>query len=265
VTEPPTIDDRATSEAMLTIGQLADYVGVTVRAIRHYHQRGLLAEPARDSSGYRRYGAEAVLDLIRIKILSDAGVPLARIDEMLNAGPEQLAESVAQIDEALQQQIRELERRRRRIADLVGGESMFLPAELVGLLDELRAAGVSTHTVQVERDGWILLLARYPQRALEWLKEKRADLADSELQELYRGFDQAVDWDPADPRLEELADAMVRYLEQRYEEKVTLKWDIDDPTVTALLTAHFNSASSPALERLNELAEQKRAGRAGSG
>ena len=33
-------------------GQLADYVGVTVRAIRHYHQRGLLAEPPRDASGY---------------------------------------------------------------------------------------------------------------------------------------------------------------------------------------------------------------------
>jgi hypothetical protein len=39
---------------MLTIGQLAAYTGVTVRAIRHYHQRGLLAEPGRDASGYRR-------------------------------------------------------------------------------------------------------------------------------------------------------------------------------------------------------------------
>lgn len=39
---------------MLTTGQLAAYTGVTVRAVRHYHQRGLLAEPARDASGYRR-------------------------------------------------------------------------------------------------------------------------------------------------------------------------------------------------------------------
>ena len=67
----------------LTIGQLAEYVGVTVRAIRHYHQRGLLPEPPRDESGYRRYGAQAVLDLVRIKILSEAGVPLSRIDELL--------------------------------------------------------------------------------------------------------------------------------------------------------------------------------------
>lgn len=248
-----------TQPAMLTIGRLADYVGVTVRAIRHYHQRGLLAEPARDSSGYRRYGAQAVLDLIRIKILADAdaGVPLARIDELLGAEPEQLAESVAQIDEALRQQIRELERRRRRIADLAGGERMFLPAELAGYLDELRAVGVSARTVHAERDGWILLLARHPQPALEWLDDKRAQLADPELQELYRGYDQAVGWDPADPRLEELADRIVRYAEQRSDEDATLEWDLDDPTVVALLSLHFGEASSPALERLNELTEER--------
>ena len=42
---------------MLTIGQLATYAGVTVRAVRHYHAKGLLPEPARDGSGYRRYDA----------------------------------------------------------------------------------------------------------------------------------------------------------------------------------------------------------------
>ena len=48
---------------MLTISQLASYAGVTVRAVRHYHARGLLPEPERDASGYRRYGAQAVADL----------------------------------------------------------------------------------------------------------------------------------------------------------------------------------------------------------
>ena len=42
---------------MLTIGKLADYVGVTPRAIRLYHQRGLLPEPARTPGGYRVYTA----------------------------------------------------------------------------------------------------------------------------------------------------------------------------------------------------------------
>ena len=64
---------------MLTISQLAAYAGVTVRAVRHYHQIGLLPEPARDGSGYRTYDAAAVVRLIRIRTLAEAGVPLARV------------------------------------------------------------------------------------------------------------------------------------------------------------------------------------------
>ena len=59
---------------MLTISQLATYAGVTVRAVRHYHQIGLLPEPERDTSGYRRYGAKAVVSLIKIRTLASAGV-----------------------------------------------------------------------------------------------------------------------------------------------------------------------------------------------
>jgi DNA-binding transcriptional MerR regulator len=241
-------------EGTLTIGQLAEYVGVTTRAIRHYHERGLLAEPARDASGYRRYGAAAVLDLIRIKILADAGVPLARIDEVLGAGPEQLARSVAGIDAALRERIRELEHRRERIADLAGGERMFLAPELVAFLDELRAAGVGEHAVETERDGWVLLMAREPERALEWIEEKRAHLGDPAFRELYRAYGEALDWSPADPRLEALADAMVDYLGERSEPTGTTS---QDPTVTALLLSYLSDASSPALERLNELVEER--------
>ena len=68
---------------MLTIGQLASYAGVTVRAVRHYHAKGLLPEPERDHSGYRRYDAHAVVELIKIRTLADAGVPLARSGGLL--------------------------------------------------------------------------------------------------------------------------------------------------------------------------------------
>jgi DNA-binding transcriptional MerR regulator len=64
---------------MLTIGQLAAYAGVTVRSVRHYHHIGLLPEPERDASGYRRYGARAVVSPIKIRTLASAGVPLADI------------------------------------------------------------------------------------------------------------------------------------------------------------------------------------------
>ena len=86
---------------MLTIGQLASYAGVTVRAVRHYHAKGLLPEPERDQSGYRRYGATAVVELVRIRILADAGVPLSRVRELLSAGDPAFAAAVERIDRRL--------------------------------------------------------------------------------------------------------------------------------------------------------------------
>ena len=81
---------------LITIGQLAGYAGVTIKAVRHYHQRGLLAEPLRDSSGYRRYSAQHAIDLVKIKTLAEAGVPLARINELLNADPDRFAAAIAE-------------------------------------------------------------------------------------------------------------------------------------------------------------------------
>ncbi len=90
---------------MLTIGQLAAYAGVTVRAVRFYHQKGLLPEPERDDSGYRRYDAAAVVELIRIRTLAEAGVPLSRVRELLAADADAFAAAVEQIDRRLVDEI----------------------------------------------------------------------------------------------------------------------------------------------------------------
>ena len=50
----------------LSIGELAGLAGVSPRAVRHYHAIGLLPEPARDGSGYRRYGGKDVVALVRV-------------------------------------------------------------------------------------------------------------------------------------------------------------------------------------------------------
>jgi DNA-binding transcriptional MerR regulator len=246
----------ATEGGMLTIGQLADYVGVTVRAVRHYHQRGLLPEPERDASGYRRYGAQAVTDLIRIKTLSDAGVPLARIADLLDADPGQFARAVADIDQALAARIRDLEEQRHRIAELAAGDRLFLPPELAGYLDELRQIGVSQSLVQLERDGWIVLAARFPEQVSGWARDKRASLASPEGRRLYLAWDQAFDWDPADPRVEQLADDLV-VLAKLYQDqhRGQPRYELDDPVVVALLS-HL-SVSSPAWERVAELCAER--------
>src|SRR3954464_2109190 len=106
---------------MLTIGQLAAYAGVTVRAVRHYHARGLLPEPERDASGYRRYGAGAVADLVRIKTLAEAGIPLSRVQTLLAAPPDEFARAIQEIDHGLKAEIERLQRARTQVAELASG------------------------------------------------------------------------------------------------------------------------------------------------
>src|SRR6185437_2597055 len=121
----------------------------------------------------------------------------------------EFAEAVSQIDEALRTRIRDLREQRRRIAGLVAGDSLFLPPKVAELLDQLSAIGISPRTVQIERDGWILLAARNPDAADDAAQEKRRGLADPEFRQIYLAYDQAADWDPADPRLEQVADQIL--------------------------------------------------------
>ena len=240
---------------MLTIGQLASYTGVTVRAIRHYHQRGLLAEPARDASGYRRYDGRAVVDLIRIKTLAGAGVPLARVQQLLGAEPAEFAGAITQIDQALEEKIRELTQHRAKIAELTGGERLFLPPEIVEILDELRAMGVRERTVQIERDGWILVAALSPELVPEWVSTKRAALDDPEFRRIYVLGDQALDWDPADPRIADLADAMADWA--AHSRPDTSGGETPASLAAVALMASHIVGSSPSWARLNELSQRR--------
>jgi DNA-binding transcriptional MerR regulator len=243
---------------MLTIGQLAAFAGVTVRAVRHYHARGLLAEPDRDASGYRRYDAQAVVELIRIRTLAEAGVPLARVHRLLEAEPDEFAHAVTEIDRDLEARIATLQEHRSRVAELVTGDGLALPPDIVAYLDLLRALGISERVVGIERGGWILLAAKAPDRVAGWIKEKNESFADPEYRELYLRFDRAYDWSPDDPRLVELADDIVRFL-RRLTAEARLRADeetVFDDELVGLLDAQTMQAS-PAWERLGVLVHRR--------
>lgn len=190
---------------MLTISRLAAYAGATVRAVRHYHQIGLLAEPERDHSGYRTYDAAAVVRLIRIRTLADAGVPLVRVRELLDADPDAFAQATAQIDRQLADRIAVLREHRRRIARLGSSDAVALPPEVTAYLDRLRALGATEETIAPERDAWILLAAARPEVIPAMMADKIAQLDDPQVVRLYRligqiaaGADDAVLVETAD-------------------------------------------------------------------
>ena len=227
---------------MLTISQLASYAGVTVRAVRHYHAKGLLVEPERDHSGYRRYGAAAVVDLIKIRILADAGVPLSRVKELLDAGDDDFKKAVAEIDKRLRLEIRERQRHRDRIAQLASGDSLALPPEAVGYLERLRELGIPERIIHGERDAWILVAAQQPQSMEAFIRSKLGQLEDPSVVETYRELEAMLDWEPGDPRLEGIADQIVAQLDATSPEDWAAYTDADQAMpdeLVALLDSMF--------------------------
>jgi DNA-binding transcriptional MerR regulator len=242
---------------MLTISQLAAYAGVTVRAVRHYHAKGLLPEPSRDHSGYRRYDAAAVVDLVRIRTLADAGVPLSRVRELLSADEPEFAAAVEDIDRRLRAEIRERQRHRERIAQLAAGESLALPREVTAYLERMRELGFPERLIEVERDSWILIAAQMPEAVAALMRVKQLQIDHEPLRRLYRDIGDLVDCGPDDPRLPVLADRVAAFIEAASAEAEGLEDEhpVSDDLVELLDAAFLDSF--PCAGRLLELLEER--------
>lgn len=239
---------------MLTISRLAAYAGVTVAAVRHYHRIGLLPEPERDHSGYRSYDAAAVVRLIRIHTLADSGVPLARVQELLDASPEELARAVRDIDAKLRSEARRLQSTRERLARLAAGDHLALPASVVSYLDRVRALGVDERYIELERDAWIMVAAQVPDRIEAIMERKHRDLDDPDMIRLYHLLSGALDCPADDPRVVEAADILDRLLTRAAEAGDSDK-GYDDPFADLLDATMLESA--PAARRLLTMLEER--------
>jgi DNA-binding transcriptional MerR regulator len=184
---------------------------VTVRAVRHYHAKGLLPEPERDHSGYRRYDPAAVVELIRIRTLAEAGVPLSRVQELLAADDEEFAAAVEDIDRRLRAEIRERQRLRERITQLRAGDSLALPPEAVAYLDRLRELDLPERAIDLERDAWILVAAQLTEQMPTLMALKSAQLGTPAVTAIYLDLVEAAEWTADDPRLPAFADRLASH------------------------------------------------------
>ncbi|HEX3815483.1 MAG TPA: MerR family transcriptional regulator [Mycobacteriales bacterium] len=124
----------------LTISEVARLAGITPRAIRHYHSTGLLAEPSRDGSGYRRYDASDVVAVVRVARLRALGMPIPQIAGRLTSAEPGLAVSLQALAEELDGEIERLVGTRDRILALAGSEALDQP--VATLREALRSHGL---------------------------------------------------------------------------------------------------------------------------
>uniref|UniRef100_A0AAU2UW28 MerR family transcriptional regulator n=1 Tax=Streptomyces sp. NBC_00003 TaxID=2903608 RepID=A0AAU2UW28_9ACTN len=241
----------------LTIGQAAAFAGVTIKTVRHYHRLGLVAEPERDSSDYRRYRSAELLRLVQVRTLAGAGVPLAEIGELLDADPERFAATLDDVHRRLTEQIEDLTARRDTLHRLTHGDRALLPDRACAVLDRLAELDFSPDYVATQREALVLARALIPEIFETFLTRLEHGLDDPEFVDLTkRGLD-ATSWDPDDPRIEELASALADKL---LTDRALLTTPIgsqqqSDAAARYGLVNHHREDQEPSIARLNTLVE----------
>lgn len=195
------------ASAGVTIGQAAAFAGVTIKTVRHYHKLGLVDEPERDRSGYRRYGSDDLLRLVQVRTLAAAGLQLTDIGALLDADADRFAAALVDAERRLTDRIEDLIARRdtlHRLAD----DRALLPDRACAVLDRMPELGFSPDYVAGQREAMVLFRALVPEGFDSFVAQLEYRLDDPEFVDLTQRSWDALRWDPDDPRIEELASAL---------------------------------------------------------
>lgn len=172
--------------------------------VRHYHGIGLLPEPARDGSGYRRYGAAALVRLLRVRRMRELGLALDRIAELVEGPEPALHDALDALDAELAAQAERIAAQRARLARLrAASPDLELPEPLAAIFAKAAADGAPARALAQEKEVLLLDLALHPERADEIVAEYAAMydrlVAVPGHIDLARRFDELADLD-ADTR-----------------------------------------------------------------
>jgi len=109
----------------LTVGQVAEQLGVTVRTLHHYDEIGLLVPSERSPAGYRLYTAEDITRMQHVVVYRRLGFPLEEIALLLD-------EPSADVSEHLRRQRQAVMSRLDEMQDLVTAIDRALEKEMAG-------------------------------------------------------------------------------------------------------------------------------------
>lgn len=95
------------STPFLSASEAARQLGVSIKALRLYEQRGLVT-PERTAAGYRTYGPNEMVRAAEIVALRALGLSLAQVAQVLEGDPQSLAPALATHEATLEAGIRQL-------------------------------------------------------------------------------------------------------------------------------------------------------------
>ncbi|WP_413098789.1 MerR family transcriptional regulator [Streptomyces sp. Inha503] len=245
----------------MRIGEIAALVGVTSRTVRHYHHIGLLPEPKRRANGYRVYTLRDAVLLARIRRLTELGLALDEVRDVLadDAGRE-LAEVLGELDADLARQEHEIQQRRKVLAALLHGP-LTADAPLSPALVELLkvAPATSSPTAVKDREHLMLLEGMIGGDAV--YAALRPLAGDPAVLPMYERLDELDEATADDPRIAPLAEE----LSAAVPDEVLAAIPDSGPTATGFeqaLLDDYSPAQAEVVRRVMERLTVRRGGRA---
>jgi DNA-binding transcriptional MerR regulator len=188
------------NERCWKIGDLAAATGLTVRALHHFDQIGLLRPAQRTPAGHRVYTTGDVRRLYRILALRQLGMPLNQVARSLDADLEDLASAVrAQLTHVEQHIDVQRHLRVRLMALLKAIEQATEPSidQLIETMEAIMRASYFTPE-QLAQAKQRHQEPGFPEKFAEW-QRRATEIAAHVEAHIERGTD------PTDPAVQELA------------------------------------------------------------
>ena len=210
---------KVETERMLSIGRFARLTGLTVKALRHYDELGLLRPAHVDGwTGYRWYEPSQVREAVAVRRLRSLRVPLDEVAVLIRFDDESLREALAVHRARLEGELVETRQVLTELDALIEGKEQLV-TELtldLPLVDE-PAGRYAVAANRVRVDEMTTYVPETITRVREWLDAHRVPCIDPPLTIfLGPGIDEWLDvevgWPIADADLEESDGIVVREL-----------------------------------------------------
>lgn len=197
----------------LSIGSLSKLSGVSVRALHHYDQIGLLQPSSVAQSGYRYYDDAAIERLWQIMFYRELEFPLNEISQILSSPAFDKTRALAEHHNLLTQKRARLDRLIELVSNAMKGETTveFKPFDN----SEFEAQRDQYAEEAKERWGNTDAYRESAKRAAKWTEADKARLQ-KESGEIFAGFAALVGKNPADASVQALVERWKAFISESY-------------------------------------------------
>ncbi len=196
---------------MMTVHEVSKLTGVSVRALHHYDQLGLLKPAAVTEAGYRLYDEDSLVRLQSILLFRELQFPLKDIGAILDS-------PTFDRNRALDQQIRLLELKKEHLENLI---DLAKGIQGVGVkpLTDFRAFDtkkIDEYAREAKASwGQTKEWKEYEQKSRGRTREDNAALAQG-LMDIFREFGTVRTGDPASPEAQALVNKLQGYITENF-------------------------------------------------